>query len=237
MIADKPNGGKGGGRNPSRHQNPERNFVRFTYGNKALFLPLGDGPAKITDGYGGWVEVSRPKDVPITRWEAGVALRMEVPILLDGWARHVGVERNLAKLLELGRRSDGDREPQKFRLKGAVPFGGSKRKWVLETTPDFDNEIWSSDGRLLRQGLMLPLMEFEPGDRVKFTRKPKKLPSSYTTKKGDTLRKIAKDLLPDGTIKEIGDYARAIGKANKIRDIRRELDKGIELKLPKLPKS
>ena len=96
------------------------------------------------------------------------------------------------------------------------------------------------NGNLMRQSLVMQLLMYEPGDRVKFTRRKAskddggKGPGHSVTVKqgGETLRQIAARLKPDADAQGVSEYARAIGKLNGIEDIRQKLRAGRELRLP-----
>lgn len=215
-----------------RKRAPKRTEVRITYDKTTLFVGLGDGPAQISDGYGGWVTVERPKDEGITRWLNQPNLRMTLPLLVDNFGGARGVERDRDRILRLGRRGDGDRQPPIFRVAGAVPF--SNARWVLEGV-EMGDALYE-DGHLARQFLTLTLLSYERPDTAKFGRRHGGsgglYTPLYTVKEGDTLRKIAAKLKPDASPEERRDYARAIGKLNGIDDVRRELNVGRELRLP-----
>lgn len=217
---------------PAAERPPHRGEVKIHYEKTTLFVALGDGPPQITDGYGGWEEVTRPHDEPITRWIGQPALRMELPLLLDNYRRPGGgVQRDLDRILALGRKADGHKPPPVFRVTGAVPFSGDK--WVMAEMPEMGDALYE-DGKLARQFLVLSLLSFERSDTVKFKRLSgdRDDDDRYTVKEGDTLRKIAAKLKPDASNENQRDYANKIGDLNGIRDIRRELNPGRELKLP-----
>lgn len=215
-----------------RKRAPGKREVRITYDKTTLFCDLGDGPAQISDGYGGWTTVDRPKDEPITRWLNQPALRMVVPLLIDNYGKQAGVERERDRILKLGRRGDGDRQPPIFRLAGAVPFSNSR--WVLEGV-EMGDALYE-DGHLARQFMTLTLLSYERPDTAKIGRRRGNGGSDYTplytVKRGDTLRKIAARLKPDASAEDRRDYAKAIGKLNGIDDVRCELNVGRELRLP-----
>jgi nucleoid-associated protein YgaU len=185
---------------------------RFT-----LHCGLGGEPVIPTDGFGGWTEVPRPNNTPITEWVGSPALRLSLPLFLDGYREGKSVQRDLDRLLSLGRTRDGDHEPPAFRVSGPIPYSGTK--FVLETTPDFGATIRNNRGKLLRQALTLSLLEYGRPDRIKVGRRPSKR-RTYTVREGDTIRKIAVKLFGDA------DRAREIAKLNGIRDIRKPLKPG-----------
>lgn len=212
---------------------PGRGEVKIAHDDTVIRCLLGDGPPLITDGYGGWAEIERPLDEPITRWVGQPGQRMELPILLDSFGTGRNVERDYERILALGRKKDGQRPPPVFRVTGAVPFSGSK--WVLEESPDMGEAIYQR-GRLVRQFMTLALLSYEREDTARFRKrgggKDSDEADRYVAKPGDTLRKIAAKLKPDASREKQRDYANEIGKLNGIRDLRRELIPGVVLRLP-----
>jgi hypothetical protein len=216
---------------------PRRGEVKIAHEDVTIRVSLGDGAPEITDGFGGWVEVPRPQDEPITRWESQPALRMDLPLLVDTFGTGLGAERDLDRLLRLGRKKDGRKPPPVFRVTGAVPFSGAK--WVMEDTPEMGEAIYQR-GQLVRQFLTLHLLSYEDEDTAKFKKRDgNDGPGGngggndrYRVKEGDTLRKIAAKLKPDASNERQRDYANEIGKLNDIKDVRRELNPGRILRLP-----
>lgn len=221
-------------RNPGQHHRPkvEGAHVLFIAPGLRFRCRLGNGPAQITDGYGGWVTVDRPMTVPITAWQGTQPWRMSIPILFDGFDENRSIQKRLNHLLSLGRRDRGHTRPPVFRAFGPIPFSGDKM--VMESTPDFGTEpaeaIRNRRGRLVRQVVTVHLMQYVAGDEIKFSKRrgrgPEDVPSTYKTKKGDTLNKIS--------VRFYGDTSRAheIGQINGRHDVRRKLPANITLRLP-----
>lgn len=46
---------------------------------------FGDGSPLVTDGYGGWQIMARPKDVGITEWIGRNPMAIEIPFIIDNW--------------------------------------------------------------------------------------------------------------------------------------------------------
>lgn len=183
-----------------------------------ISVPMGDGPATITGGLGGWQSVERIDDLALTTWEGQEPLTQDVPLLLDGWDRHPqSVERELTTLLKLARdfTSDEREPPPVFKVFGPIFFEG--KNWVLpEGGIELGTEdtIRLEDGTLVRQSLVLHLLEFVNSDVIKrrkkggIGRKPGSAkPLSYDTVEGDTFLKIAN--------KVYGEWERWLEIANK----------------------
>jgi hypothetical protein len=212
-----------------------------------ISVPMGEGPATIVGGLGGWREVERQDDISATDWGGQEPLKQDVPLMLDGWGRRESVERELRTLFKLGRdAAGGESVPPVFKVYGPIHFDAftyPKMRWVLgaggiELSTDEDEVIRGTDGTLYRQGLTLHLMEYVRADQIKLkgrrgrgrkgpaTGGTEAPPRTYTTKKDDTLVEIAKRFYGDWTV------AKEIGKRNDIGDIHRKLPAGKKLRLP-----
>lgn len=204
-------------------------YVQSAHG--AFRLAMGDGAWRITDGYGGYEEVERPNDVSLTEWAGQSPLRMEGTVLLDGLAENRSVQRDLDRVLKLGRTKDADEAPEPFKLTGPIPFSGEK--WVMESTPDFEQTVRSAGGKLIRQVLTLHLMQYVKPDRVKIKKRKQGAGQNapYVTKQGDTILKIIAKFHPEASRDKLRDYAHDVAKANGIRDIRKRLEPGTEITL------
>lgn len=199
-----------------------------------ITVPMGDGPATITQGLGGWQVVDRQDDIAATDWTGQEPLVQAVPLLLDGFSKGESVERDLNTIFKLARDVVGDEHiPPIFKVFGPIYF--SHKEWVL---PDGGIELDSAsviredDGTLLRQALTLRLLEYVKPDTITIRGKGKQRtglgkarPVSYTTRAGDTLAKIAARIF--------GDWTRwkEIGRKNGISDPNRVLRAGRVLAL------
>jgi hypothetical protein len=204
---------------------------------------MGDGPAIITGGLGGWQVVPRQDDVGSTDWEGQEPLTQDVPLLLDGFPDDESVEREWNTVKKLGRDAVGDeRVPPVFKVWGPIEYGGEGKAWILPDNgiqPNAQSIIRRDDGELLRIEFTLSLLEYIRPDTIKRHKKKKSkrgnpaktggtaFPgTSYTVRKGDSLVSIAKDLY--------GDWKRwaDIGKLNGLHDANRQLPAGMKLRLP-----
>lgn len=213
-----------------------------------ITVPMGDGPATITGGFGGWKPVERLDDIAFSSWEGQEPLTQDVPILLDGWgANPQSIERQLNTLFKLGRDFTGPRSaPPPFKVWGPVYY--PKKTWVLGDdgiTLGTDDTIRLEDGTVVRQSLTLHMMEFVnpnqirqdshhsigpgrvvPGGGDSLVFPAEVVGGTYTTKEGDTLQKIAARLY--------GEWQqwKAIGRKNGLTDPFAKLPAGMKLILP-----
>lgn len=191
---------------------------------------LGDDVPQFGDVASGYAIVDVPRARGFTRWEGDSPLTASLPLLLDGWADGIGVERDRDRLIKLAHAKHEDDPPPDFRVRGPVPLGGER---VVCTGLSWGASLRGHNGQLQRQALTFQIMQFMPAERLKIKkRKRADRPNRYTVKKGDTLKRIAAKLKPHADGHEVAEYAREIGKLNDIRDINRELEKGRELRLP-----
>ncbi len=205
-----------------------------------ISVPVGNLPATLVGGLGGWREVERQDDLSVSDWDGQELLKQDISILLDGWATNESVDRQLNTILKLGRDSRGEHAPAVFRVSGPVYFEG--KAWVLPpdgidlTGGEIETIRRQGNGELLRQEVILHLMEYRRPDTIKVRRKGKHRdrtgvspgrPLTYTTVKGDNLQKIA---AKPGIF---GDWKRwkEIGDKNGLADPHRVLPAGMELRL------
>ncbi len=192
---------------------------------RTLRIPLGEGSPNIVGGLNGWDEVERPDGRPLTEWTGADALKVDVPIMLNGWPRD-SVEREKDRLIALCRRKDGEEEPPSFKVTGPLFFSGMR---MVLAGVDFDAErtIRNGNGKLLRLAGVLHLMEYVKADQIRIARRKKGSGKfTYTTRKGDTVRSIALQVFHDASL--IGE----IKRLNNIRDPRKVLEPGRVLILP-----
>ncbi|HEX5592021.1 MAG TPA: LysM domain-containing protein [Solirubrobacterales bacterium] len=195
-----------------------------------LLVDMGDGPAQPISGLKAWERVERAEGKALTDRAPVDPFAQEVPILLDGWADSNSINPQLRELEKLG---GEDAEP--FRAIGPIRRPGLR--YILGGDPTWGEAVLDEDGdRLLRQRLTLVLEEYVSPDQLLRKKKQKKTRTlnwgsaivaagSYTTRKGDTLHKIA--------LRLFGDVSRwrEIGNKNNIHDPNRVLPAGKELKL------
>jgi len=163
-------------------------------GKVKITVEMGDGPATLTGGLGGWKTIERVDDVAMTNWEGKEPVTQDVPVLLDGWGRNPqSVQKDLDTILSLGLGATV------FKIKGPIHF--EKKSWVL---PDggidlgTEDTIRLEDGTLVRQSLTLHLMEHIRTDVIKDRGRAGKegaigeaRPVTYTSKAGDNWMTIA----------------------------------------------
>jgi hypothetical protein len=180
---------------------------------------MGDSPPTITGGYGGWTDVERPGRMSLTAWKGGAPLRLRLVVMLDGYAAGASVQSQVANLEKLARRPAGAAHPPLVRVGGAIPHPSTN--WVIEGLEWGDVALRDAAGRLVRQAATVSLVQFVDDDLI-VERAAEKARSKRTTAKrtrvhkNESVRDVAKRLKID---------AKALAKANDIRDPRRKLQR------------
>jgi LysM domain len=127
---------------------------------------LSDARPNVDAGYGGWAEVARPRRRPLSVWTGSPALRMTLPIMLDGFRAGRSVERQISQLEKLSLPTAADGAPPRIRLAargGHVPH--QDRVWVVDSLT-FGDALMNQAGDRTRQQVSLALLEYIADVRV-----------------------------------------------------------------------
>lgn len=154
---------------------------------------MGDGPAVITDGYGGWSQVSRPRTKAMTQWDGGNGFTMSVPVIISGWFDDSSVESRVRRLEQMSRAGEGESEPPPLAvtLPGDSPRDGESFVWVLQNIEWGNSRRRDDDGHRTYQEATLTFWEHVRPDIVKLSpakkrrakKKPKKKVVHHKLKK------------------------------------------------------
>lgn len=201
---------------------------------------MGDGPAQLTQGFGGmWEAVPRPQKRAAMRFVGADPIGQDIPILIDGFAQDRPIDHLLDGLLLQQQPKDGGFEgmypPTIWRIQG--PIHMPQKRWVVADI-EFGDALRNEHGRLVRQAATLKLMEYVRPDRVKVRKLPRKIkPRNVPT--GTIMKEHGKVTLRQIAVKYYGTpkAARPLGKAQKppIRDVRKKLSRPIKLVRITLP--
>jgi len=163
-------------------------------------LRMGAGPAVPSGGLGGWEEVERPRDTPLTDFTGQSLRRQAVPVMLNGWGQNNSVQAQLNRIESVLGKGD---PPPAVKLHG--PVHDTNLRWVLEDMTYEDGAIRrEGDGALVRQPLTLNFVEYVAGDQIRVRRRKRRPYGGgvgpgdsfpYKTRKGETLHSIAAKLL------------------------------------------
>lgn len=169
----------------------KRKRVHYIYDRKdadssKVECHLGDGPAVITDGYGGWSQVTRPRNKALTQWDGVNGFTMQVPVIISGWFHNSSVESRVRRLEQMGRAGEGEDEPPVIActLPGDSPRDGESFLWVVESIEWGNSRRRWKDGHRTYQEGTVTLWEYVRPDIVALSparkRKAKtKLPKNY----------------------------------------------------------
>lgn len=137
-------------------------LIRSSIGTSVL-ARRGDGAPTIVSGGARYNVTNRPRRTSIVTWDGDDPYRMDVPIMLDGWANETSVESDVAKIEQM-RHSQGDLVPPVLvYIDGAVPVKGAR--WVVESIDWGAAVIWQAKGEAgyrLRQDGIIHLLQAIP---------------------------------------------------------------------------
>lgn len=214
----------------------------------------GTGPPLVSDGYGGWEVVARPRDIGLTEWQGRNPMAIQIPFMIDNYAEPfkpgVRLETQITALERLSGIGSHD-VPPTFRVMsdGVIPHDHDSYpagQWVVENVDwDGDKEIRNSVGNRVRCGGTIVIRQFiKPkvfgrlSAKGASTAKHKKVVKkgapgyyqgrTYITKHGDTMPKIAKRKDVYGTASKW----RKIALKNNERDPHKKFKTGTRLAIP-----
>src|SRR5215831_13826354 len=118
-------------------------FYTFTADNGLSVTVLrGNDPPQITDGYGGWTVVDRPRRVGYAYWAGINPIKLKLPCLIDDWQGHHSIEDDIGALARMAQPPvGGGSDPPTLDVDGALPRRDIDR-WVIESLEWGTNVIW-----------------------------------------------------------------------------------------------
>jgi len=216
----------------------------------SMQLGLGFGRATPTQGGPVYGEAARPQRKPLTTYEGSALLKLAVPVLIDstnayqdpnGFEYRQDVWPLVQRILGLTRPKELGALPPDFTVTGPIPFSGLRcqMEWPEFVEDDSKGSPWVlTDGRTIRQALVLRLIEFIDPDPLRVGSStahneggggaigPGDPVSTEVQRQGETLVQLAARVYGTPAL------AVEIGRLNGIRDIRKPLDKGRHVALP-----
>jgi hypothetical protein len=126
---------------------------------------LGEERPEVTDGYGGWNEVARPRRTTVTTWAGVPARRMSLSILMDNWAAGIGIEYLIRRLERMALPRSGGQPPtvKVDAAGGHLPYQG--KTWVIDAIA-WGDALMNSLGNRTRQAATLTLLEYVSDDLI-----------------------------------------------------------------------
>lgn len=223
-----------GGSTSTAGLSPWHVTVRSEDARHALTGLSGPDPAEITDGRGGWEEVTRNRRTPVTQWVGSGLAKTTVTVWLSGWSDQSSIEPALQVLDVLAPLAPTGETPRVLVV--GAPGVPATMRWVIQSV-QVTERLRLPTGETARAQVILELLEYRAGDVVVARQSATKRsvvrngtpaatkPKTYTVRKGDTLAGIAARLL--------GKSARwtEIAKLNSLRNPN-SLKVGQKLKLP-----
>lgn len=174
-------------------------YYTFTSSNGLTVTMLRDeNPPQNKGGVGGWEVVDRRRRMALTTWKGRDPRGMSLPVLFDGWyldrpPKSVDIDVSILEMMAIG---DNFVEPPTVKIDGLLPAYGVT--WIINDLDWGTNVVYIRDASnqfiRVRQDCVVTLLQFVDEDVVKVLNK-NPLPTTYTTKPGDTLRSIAKETL------------------------------------------
>jgi hypothetical protein len=160
---------------------------------------FGEGPPLIDYGDGrGWQEMDRPQRPGFAHYDGRNLLRLKVPVLLEGLSQGGKSVQTMWDQLDWFKwiNPDKGREtPPRITLSGPIPH--SDLTWVLQGL-EWGDDALTRDDVLIRQSATLTFMEYQAAD-IAIERDKSKKRKTVRSKRGDTLRKLAKRYLGDAS--------------------------------------
>jgi LysM domain len=189
---------------------PQPGYVELSSNDPPVNLSvrLYDRP-NVTQGFGGWAEVARPRRSTLTTWTGAPALRMDLPVLLDQFRVGSSIERRLAQLERLATATASDGNPPRVRVRttgAAVPYQG--RVWVVDQLT-WGDALMNHAGNRVRQQVTLGLLEYIADVRIAElppAMKQRATKNAAKTKAGAASKRIT---VGPGAIAVTGPHARA----------------------------
>jgi len=126
----------------------------------SVIAHLAEDRPEVTQGYGGWEEVARPRRPPITTFKGSPALHLSLSLLLDGWATGRSVEHDITALQRMGSPTAASGEPPRLHIQAkgqAIPY--QARRWVVDTIT-WGDAMMNKNGDRVRQHATLALIEY-----------------------------------------------------------------------------
>lgn len=211
-------------------------YVRFST-IKEPFVTLevltsGEPTVPVADG--GWDVIDRPQRVGLTAWRGSGPLRQDIPIVMDTLSRRgEDVEDAWEALEQLWRPRGGDQPPV---IRVAGPVSRPDLKWVVSGLEPDQDTVKRRGKRLVRVLAVVSLLQYVTPDVADYANadaaRRKALderPNFTITKRGDTLRKVAKRELGTG---RKWDEIRDLNPAFKTRPANDLLPANVQIRLP-----
>lgn len=234
---------------------PPMGYIRFLSDDQKynFVCRLGDASPTITEGYGGWQVIERPRRRGLVEWKGNSPRAIEIAVLFDEFRANDGIAveaaiQNLEKMAGLFHPIDGDGQPPLvvFHANGVVPYDyhdNGSLQWVIAnvTWGDADRNY---EGNRIRQAATITVWQHDedhlvssPAGKAKAKNNPTKSNinrkarhKTHTVIQGETLLTIA--ALELGNYKRWREIAKKNLKHGKPRRNSKDLKVGETLRMP-----
>jgi nucleoid-associated protein YgaU len=133
----------------------------------SVLARLSEDQPIVTQGYGGWEEVARPRRKPLTSWIGSPGWHMNLGLMLDRWAQGRSVEDQIATLEQMGKPTASDGNPPRLTITApGSAVQGEGRTWVIDTIT-WGEALMGPDGNRRRQVAVLALIEYQADVHLK----------------------------------------------------------------------
>lgn len=122
---------------------------------------------KVTGGYGGWDIVQRPRRLSLTQWNGRDPIQMDIPILIDGFAKKHSVEDECKILEKMAFSGDFD-DPPVVNISGAaIPHNQLDYRILNIQWGDMIRR--NSDGDRTRQAAVVSVIRDSAADKLQLS--------------------------------------------------------------------
>lgn len=206
-----------------------RYMVMFTASNGlTLSVMAAETSSALTQGFGGWEEVERPKRVSMTRFKGKPLFKQDVPVLFDGWPDGGNQEVAISKLIRMSQQAGVNAPPPTIRISG--PVQRKDLTWVIENiTWDTENvirEMVHGASVRMRQGATVHLMQYVD-DKVLVTPAKPKVATKVVDAKGKTPKQLSQEMYGSPDFWQMFQDA-----TGKIFNPRKPIPKGTKVVVP-----
>jgi hypothetical protein len=171
-------------------------MVTFSSSNGLTVSVLADEDSSaLTDGFGGWESVDRPKRVAMTRFATKPLFRQDIPILFDGWPDGGQQETKIATLIRMAQQAGVNAPPPTVSISG--PVQRTDLTWVIENiswgTAKVIRDVVGGVSVRMRQDAVVHLMQYVD-DKVLVTPAKPAVASKVVDGKGKTPKQLSQEM-------------------------------------------
>jgi hypothetical protein len=205
---------------PTNGRTPQPHYVNFFAEDASVDLTvlMGDGPAELTGGGGGWQTEARQGLTSVTWWQTPEPYQLTVPVLFNGNSQETAIN----ALWSLAR-SPGNRVPPPVVYVTGQAIERSDLPWVVQTIAPTSQVIRRAmDGHRVRAGFTVTLLQYVAAKVLVEKSAAKRAAGKGKAKSGG--RKTYRVASTDGSLQEIAARKDIYRDARRWKDIARAND-------------